>query len=145
MLDENPPVVVTMKDPATGRMVTVDVTVNEITMRALAPFTRACKPFFTEFSEGGRLADSINQETGDVTKADPMALFEVLSDHSDAFMVAASLVSDHGKAFFEQLPADQFFLVAARVVEVNGSFFIRSLAPALVAVAETLGKLKRVS
>jgi len=38
--------------------------------------------------------------------------------------------------FYEKLRPDEFFAVAAKVVEVNGDFFVRALAPALIRFAK---------
>ena len=138
----NPHVVpVQWRNPATGAVEMVDVNVTEVTMKNLRVFAAACAPFFKEFDEAGRLAERVDQATGDKIPPEEFALFHVLADHSDAFMLAASLVSNKPVSFFQALTPDQFFEVAAAVVKVNGDFFVRSLAPALLRMGRALGTI----
>lgn len=111
------------------RVVTVrghEVKVREVRMKDLKAFAHACSPFLKAFDEAGELA------VRDGQPPDDFALFRVLADHSEAFMRAAALVTNANVEFFEKLRPDEFFEVAAVVVEVNGSFFVRALAPALI-------------
>lgn len=137
------PVVVEVSrtNPTSGALETVHVRVSEVTMRNFGTFTATCAPFFGEFGEAGRLAERVNQETGDKTPPEEFALFQVLADHADAFMRAAELVTDKPHTFYQTLRPDQFFEVAAAVVKVNGDFFVRSLAPALLRVGRALGTI----
>lgn len=107
-----------------------DIKVREVRMKDLKAFAHACSPFLKAFDEAGELAA---REDGQ--PPDDFALFRVLADHSEAFMKAAALVSNAPVEFFEKLRPDEFFEVAAVVVEVNGSFFVRALAPALIKFA----------
>lgn len=107
-----------------------EIKIREVRMKELREFANACSPFLKAFDEAGELAV---REDGQAP--DDFALFRVLSDHSEAFMKAAALVSNAPVEFFEKLRPDEFFNVAAVVVEVNGSFFVRALAPALLKFA----------
>jgi hypothetical protein len=98
------------------------ITVREVRMKHLGAFTRACAPFLKEF-------DHLNPE-------DEFALFKVISEHAEAMVVAASLVSDAPKEFLEQLKPDDFFKIGAKVIQVNGNFFVRQLAPQLIKFAQ---------
>lgn len=106
-----------------------EIIVKEITMKGLKGFAAACAPFLSSFDEAGELASR-----GDKTPQD-FALFNVLAKNGDAFMAAASIVTNAPVAFYEQLRPDEFFEVAAKIVEVNGDFFVRALAPALIRFA----------
>lgn len=117
------------------------VEVSEVTMKNFRAFSAACTPFFAEFGEAGRLENRIDAKTGDRIPNDEFALYHVLADHSDAFMAAAVLVTNRPLHFYQQLTPDQFFDVAAAMVEVNGNFFIRSLAPAIIRLAKTIEAL----
>lgn len=134
-------VLVSYRNPTTGQLENVAVEVGEVTMKNFKAFSMACAPFFHEFDEAGRLGERIDKETGDKTPPEDFALFHVLADHSDAFMLAAALVSNKPVAFFQALTPDQFFEVAAAVVKVNGDFFVRSLAPALLRMGRALGTI----
>ena len=134
-------VVVDWRSPATGQLEKVTVEVGEVTMKNFKAFSAACAPFFHEFDEAGRLSVRIDPETGDKKLPEDFALFHVLADHSDAFMLAAALVSNKPMSFFQALTPDQFFEVAAAVVKVNGDFFVRSLAPALLRMGRALGTI----
>lgn len=138
----NPVIVpVLWRNPASGLTEETEVEVREVTMKSLRAFSSACAPFFAEFDEAGRLGERLNKETGDREKPDEFALFKVLADYSDEFMLAASLVSNKSAAFYGTLAPDQFFNVASAVVKVNGDFFVRSLAPALIKTAQALGTI----
>ena len=128
------------RNPTTGQLEKVTVEVGEVTMKNFKAFSTACAPFFHEFDEAGRLAERLDQ-AGDKKPPEEFALFHVLADHSDAFMLAASLVSNKPVSFFQALTPDQFFEVAAAVVKVNGDFFVRSLAPALLRMGRALGTI----
>ena len=134
-------VVVDWCNPTTGQIEKVTVEVGEVTMKNFKAFAAACAPFFHEFDEAGRLSVRIDPETGDKKLPEEFALFHVLADHSDAFMLAAALVSNKPVSFFQALTPDQFFEVAAAVVKVNGDFFVRSLAPALLRMGRALGTI----
>ena len=134
-------VIVNWRSPTTGQLEKVTVEVGEVTMKSFKAFSAACTPFFHEFDEAGRLGERIDQETGDKKPPEEFALFHVLADHSDAFMLAAALVSNKPVSFFHALTPDQFFEVAAAVVKVNGDFFVRSLAPALLRMGRALGTI----
>ena len=134
-------VVVDWRSPATGQREKVTVEVGEVTMKNFKAFSAACAPFFHEFDEAGRLGVRIDPETGDKKLPEDFALFHVLADHSDAFMLAAALVSNKPVSFFHALTPDQFFEVAAAIVKVNGDFFVRSLAPALLRMGRALGTI----
>lgn len=132
---------VTKRNPTTGSMDTHKVEVHEVTMAGFKSFTMACAPFFKEFDEAGRLATRIDQESGDKIPPEEFALFHVLADHSEAFMNAAVIVTNKPVTFYQTLAPDQFFEVAAAIVQVNGDFFVRNLAPALLRVAKALGSI----
>lgn len=124
------------------RFVTVGATkvvVREVVMKDLRAFTAACSPFLKEFDESGILAERRNKETGELEGMEEFALFKCISEHSEAFMLATSLVSNAPVAFLERLRPDQFFQVAALVVEVNGNFFVHRLAPQLIKFARAMG------
>lgn len=129
------------RNPTTGQLEKVEVSVGEVTMKNFRPFAAACAPFFKEFDEAGRLAERIDKETGDKVPPEEFALFHVLADHSDAFMLAAALVCNKPVTFFQALTPDQFFEVASKIVQVNGDFFVRSLAPALIRMGAALGTI----
>ena len=117
----------------TERAITVrghEVRIREVKMKELRAFTAACSPFLKAFDESGELA------MRDGKRPDDFALFRVLADHSEAFMQAAALVSNANVEFFEKLRPDEFFEIAALVVEVNGDFFVRALAPTLIRFAK---------
>ena len=141
IVDNQREVPVQWRNPATGQLDKVVVRVGEVTMKNFKAFSAACAPFFHEFDEAGRLAERLDQETGDKKPPEEFALFHVLADHSDAFMLAAALVSNKPVSFFQALTPDQFFEVAAAVVKVNGDFFVRSLAPALLRMGRALGTI----
>lgn len=141
-LTGNPHIVpVRWRNPATGTTEKVEVGVTEVTMKNLRAFSAACAPFFKEFDEAGRLAERLDTTTGEKTPPEDFALFHVLADYSEAFMRAAALVTNKPVSFYESLAPDQFFEVAAKIVEVNGDFFVRNLAPALVRVGKALGTI----
>lgn len=138
----NPHVVpVQWRNPTTGAVEAVEVSVTEVTMKNLRAFSAACAPFFKEFDEAGRLAERVDKETGDKIPPEEFALFHVLADYSEAFMRAAAMVTNKPVSFFETLAPDQFFEVAAKIVQVNGDFFVRNLAPVLVKVGKALGTI----
>lgn len=117
------------------------VTVSEVTMKSLRAFVAACAPFLKEFDEAGRLADRVDKETGDVTPPEEFALFNVLADNTEAFIDAAVLVTNKPRGFYERLKPNEFFEVASLIIQVNGDFFVQSLAPVLAKVAKTLGSI----
>lgn len=125
-----------------------EITVKEVLMGDLTEFYAACAPFFGEFADGGRLT---RKEGATGNAMEDFTLFTVLSEHAEAFMRAAELVSDASVPYFRKLRPDDFFAVASKVVEVNGSFFVNALAPALIklargvnAVGSTLSTLSSV-
>ena len=118
---------------------TTKVVVREVVMKDLRAFTAACAPFLKEFDDAGILAERRNKETGELEGMEEFALFQCISEHSEAFVLAASLVSNAPVAFLERLRPDQFFQVAALVVEVNGNFFVHRLAPQLIKFARAMG------
>ena len=141
-LTGNPVIVPVMhRNTASGQLEETEVEVREVTMKSLRAFSSACAPFFAEFDEAGRLGERLNKETGDREQPDAFALFKVLADYSDEFMLAASLVSNKSVGFYSALHPDQFFNVASAVVKVNGDFFVRNLAPALLKTAKALGTI----
>jgi hypothetical protein len=109
------------------------VTVREVVMKDLTEFYACCSPFFGEFNEGGRLT---RKEGATGNAMEDFTLFAVLAEHADVFMRAAELVSDASVPYFQKLRPDDFYKVAAKVVEVNGSFFVNALAPALIKLAQ---------
>lgn len=126
-------------DEIKGREVELEVRghkiiVREVVMRDLKEFAAACAPFFAAFDEAGELGNPDR-------KPEDFALFKVLANNSDAFMKAASLVTNANFEFYQKLKPDEFFKVAAAVVEVNGSFFIQALAPALIKFAQGVSQV----
>lgn len=117
------------------------IVVREVDMKSLTPFAAACAPFLSEFDEAGRLGDRRDPDTGEPVPADQFTLFKVLAEHGPAFVNAAALVSDADKAFLENLRPDEFFEVAAKVVEINGNFFVLRLAPTLLRFAQGVSKI----
>lgn len=107
------------------------IKVHEVKMKNLRAFTAACGPFLHAFDEAAELASPADPDK----RPDDFALFRLLAEHSDAFMEAAAQVSNAPRTFYEQLGPDEFFEVARLVVEVNGDFFVRALAPALLRFA----------
>ena len=128
-------------DPLTGESTKVIVEVSEVTMMNFRAFATACAPFFQEFDDAGRLAMRVDKTTGDKQPPEDFALFHVLADHADAFIAAATLVTNKPASFYQRLSPDQFFDVAAAVIKVNGDFFVRSLAPSLLKMARLLGTI----
>lgn len=108
------------------------VNVRVVIMENLTAFYDACAPFFSEF-DTGKLA---RKEGATGSALEDFTLFGVLAQHSKAFMKAAALVTDADYTYFAKLPPDEFFKVAAKVVEVNGTFFVNALAPSLIALAK---------
>ncbi len=111
------------------------ITVREVVMRDLKEFSAACAPFFAAFDEAGELASRDGKPMED------FALFKVISQNSDAFMRAASLVTNGTVEFYQRLRPDEFFEVAAAVVEVNGNFFVQALAPSLIKFAQGISQI----
>lgn len=107
-----------------------EIVVREVTMKHLKGFAAACSPFLAAFDEAGELAERKDRAQDD------FALFKVLAENGEAFMKAAAMVSNAPVEFYEQLRPDEFFEVAAKVVEVNGDFFVRALAPTLIRFAK---------
>lgn len=107
-----------------------DLVVREVTMKHLKDFAAACGPFLAAFDEAGELAGRKDQAQDD------FALFRVLAENGEAFMRATAMVTNAPVEFYEQLRPDEFFEVAAKVVEVNGDFFVRALAPTLIRFAK---------
>ncbi len=134
-------VAVEYRNPTTGITEKVVVEVSEVTMMNFRAFATACAPFFREFDDAGRLAMRVDKTTGDKQPPEDFALFHVLADHADAFIAAATLVTNKPASFYQRLSPDQFFDVAAAIIQVNGAFFVRSLAPALVRMARALGTI----
>lgn len=134
-------VAVEYRNPTTGITEKVVVEVSEVTMMNFRAFATACAPFFQEFDDAGRLAMRVDKTTGDKQPPEDFALFHVLADHADAFIAAATLVTNKPASFYQRLSPDQFFDVAAAIIQVNGAFFVRSLAPALVRMARALGTI----
>jgi len=125
-----------------ARTVTVGATkivVQEVTMKHLQGFTRACAPFLSAFEDKGPMANRIVD--GAELPPDEFALLKLISDHSDAMMVAAALVTNAPKEFYERMLPDDFFRVAAKVLEVNGAFFVRRLAPQLIRFALAMSQI----
>ena len=112
-----------------------EIKIREVTMKDLKAFASACAPFMSAFDEAGDLA------VRDGKKPSDFQLFNVLAEHSPAFMEAAALVSNADVTFFERLRPDEFFEIAAKVVEVNGGFFIKALAPALLKFAQVVSQI----
>lgn len=110
------------------------IVVHEVTMKNLRAFTRACTPFLAEFDEAGALGSATGSD-GNPLPPEEFALFKVISEHGDAMMLATSLVSNAPIEFLERLRPDEFFKIASLVIEVNGSFFVQSLAPQLIRFA----------
>jgi hypothetical protein len=107
-----------------------DIIVREITMLHMGGFTKICAPFLSAFDEAGDLFAAAGKPQSEY------ALFELLAAHCDAFMQAAAMVSNAPVEFYQKLRPDEFFEVAAAVVEVNGSFFVRRLLPAVIKLAQ---------
>ena len=99
-------------------------------MKHLKGFAAACSPFLAAFDEAGELAARKDQAQDD------FALFRVLAENGEAFIKATAMVTNAPVEFYEQLRPDEFFEVAAKVVEVNGDFFVRALAPTLIRFAK---------
>jgi hypothetical protein len=112
-----------------------EIVVREVTMKYLKAFAGACAPFLSAFDEAGALA------ARDDRPPDDFALFKVLADNGEAFMQAAAMVSNASVEFYEKLRPDEFFEVAAKVVEVNGDFFVRALAPTLIRFAKGVSQI----
>lgn len=116
------------------------VRVSEVTMKTMTPFAAACAPFLSEFDEAGRLGGRKDAE-GNVIPNDQFELFKVLAENGPAFVSVAALVTDAPKDFIESLRPDEFFDVAAKIVEVNGNFFVLRLAPALLRFAQGVAQI----
>jgi hypothetical protein len=113
-----------------------EIVVSEVIMENLGEFVEACTPFLEAFDEVGELA----ARTAD-QPPDDFALFKLVSKHSKPFMRAAALVSNANYEFYAKLKPDEFFEVAAAVVEVNGTFFIQRLAPVLIRFARGVSQV----
>lgn len=68
-------------------------------------------------------------------------LGDVLAEHADRLLTLATLLTDAPRDWLELLQPDQFFVLAAQVVEVNASFFIVRLFPALQNMAAGIGRI----
>jgi hypothetical protein len=112
------------------------ITVREVRMKELKGFTAACAPFLREFDEAGSLAN--RKVDGGEVPPDEFALFKVISEHSEAMMRAAALVSNAPLEVYERMRPDEFFRVASLVIQVNGNFFVQSLAPQLIKFARAM-------
>lgn len=110
------------------------IVVREVTMKNLRSFTQACAPFLAEFDEAGLLAFR-RTATGEEIPLEQFALFRVIAEHGGAMMQATALVSNAPVEFLERLRPDEFFKIAALVIEVNGNFFVQSLVPQLIRFA----------
>lgn len=106
-------------------------------MKNLRAFTAACAPFLKEFDEAGALANR-RAEDGTEVPPDEFALFKVISEHADDMMTATALTSNAPLAFLERLKPDEFFKIASLVIQVNGNFFVQSLAPQLIKFARAM-------
>ena len=119
-------------DKLCGDEVTVEVSghkivVKEVTMRNIKKFYSLCTPFIDKFDE---LADASEN-----TMHRDVKLFQIVLDNADNFMHAAELVTNADFEFYARLPPDEFFKVATAIVGVNGDFFVKALAPALIKFA----------
>lgn len=102
------------------------IVVREVTMRDIKKFYALCTPFISQFD---KLAEASTGPQRD------MELFQIVLDNADNFMQAAALVTNADVEFYGRLLPDDFFKVATAIVGVNGDFFVKALAPALIKFA----------
>lgn len=127
------------EDDRTVTVGDMKIVVTEVTMKHLQGFTRACGPFLSAFEDKGELANKVVD--GQEVPPDEFALLKLISDHADAMMDAAALVTNAPKLVYERMRPDDFFRVAAKVLEVNGAFFVRRLAPQLIRFALAMSQI----
>ena len=113
------------------------VTIREVRMRELQQVASICAPFFDAFDSVGDLAKA-RAESG---RTSDTLLYRLLAEHADRLLTLATLLTDAPRDWLEQLPPDQFFVLAAQVVEVNAGFFIVRLFPALQNMAAGIGRI----
>lgn len=116
----------------------IKVQVREVNMLGLRAFTAACSPFLGAFNDPERLG--ITFVSGKPATPDAFKFFELVSEHSPAFITAAVLVTDAPREWLERLPPDDFIVIADKIVEVNSRFFAHRLAPALVQLGSSLAR-----
>lgn len=107
------------------------IEVRELTMAGLPAFIAAVEPFMEAFDEASDLPAAAKDEV----LARNTALFRLLAKHGDAFIRAAEVVTNANGEFYRKLPPDEFFKVAALIVERNAAFFVQRLAPSLLKFA----------
>jgi hypothetical protein len=114
----------------------VVVVVREVNMAGLRQFTRACAPFLSAFDDPDRMGVKIVD--GKPSTPEGFKFFELVAEHSTAFIDVAVLVTDAPRAWLEAIPPDDFMIIADKIVEVNSRFFAHRLAPALVRLGASL-------
>ena len=105
-----------------------NVEVREVLVGQLKPFAAACSPFFDHFEKMSLAGE----------RFDAPQLIKLFTDFAPDFVKAVALVTNVDEAFLNRLPADVFFLLAEKCVEVNMRFFIQRLAPTLVRFAQAV-------
>lgn len=126
-----------------GKVETVEVrgitiSVREVDMLGLKDFARSCSPFLGAFNDPERLG--VKVVDGKPTTPEGFRFFTLVAEHSPAFIDTAVLVTDAPRNWLEKLPADDFIIIADKIVEVNARFFSQRLAPALVRLGQSLAK-----
>jgi len=109
------------------------IEIRELTMASLPAFSRIIEPFMAAF-------DEVSEQKGDALNRNTK-LFNLLMQHGELFCVAAEAVTNANADFYRKLPPDDFFKVAALIVERNAAFFIQRLAPSLLQFAANLSMI----
>lgn len=113
------------------------IQVREVTMAELRPFVALCAPFLKAFDE----VEELKKRPEEGKPINEYGLFQLLCEHGDSFMHAAALVTNVPVQFYQRIKPDEFFEVAAAVVEVNGDFFIRRLAPKIASLVLAVSRI----
>ena len=117
------------------------VTIKEVRMKDLQLVSTVCAPFFDAFDSAGELA----KEREALGKTSETLLYRLLSDHAAHLLKMAEALTDAPSDWLSDLPPDQFFDLAARIIEVNASFFIQRLLPSLQKMAKGVGVIGRIT
>ena len=104
--------------PATVTVAGQAVEVRPLTLRQLGPFTRAMGPL-----EG--------VDVGDVM---------AIARHTEVVVEAVAIATGRDPEWLWGLPPEDLVVLAGAVIEVNGRFFSRTLAPA---IAQALARVEQ--
>lgn len=92
--------------------------ISPLKVGQLPKFARAIKPIGGEAFSG-------------IINGDLSGLFDLIADHGEAIIDAASVASGIDRAEIEQADVDELVHLAAVIIKVNADFFARRLTPAL--------------